>query len=360
MTKSINFGAGPSALPRSTLDTIHKELFNWQNTGLSILETGHRTPVFNELAEKLEASVRRILKVPNHFAILFLPGGAQVQFAMAVMNLVKGFHTANYVETGHWSALAMKEGQKYIKIHCAASSRSQNFSIIPRVNSWDVVDNAAFLHFTDNETIGGVEFASIPQLSEIPLVSDMSSNIFSRPIDFNYLGCIYACAQKNLGIAGMSLVIVRRDLLDRALPETPSVFHYARQETHKSLYSTPTTFAWYLASLILDWLEKEGGVEHMAKQNLKKSQLLYNYIDSSEFYCNSIETNCRSRMNVPFRLINSELEMDFFKEAKEQGLFNLPGHRTVGGARASLYNAISVKDVELLIEFMKYFATQSK
>lgn len=351
----INFTAGPAAIPDSVLQIIQKELLNWQNTGISILETGHRTKQFADLGEKLEASVRRILKVPSDFSVLFLPGGAQIQFAVAVMNLARGFKHANYVETGRWSTKAIKEAEKYLSVHVVASSKNQNFTTIPKQNTWNIKQNAAFLHFTDNETIDGVEYPEIPNLKDIILVSDMSSNLFSRPVDFSKIGCLYACAQKNFGIAGMSMVIIHRDLLDRALPETPSVFHYASQESNKSLVSTPTTFAWYVASLVLDWLESKGGIQEIAKCNLEKSQLLYDFLDSSSFYHNPVEPTYRSRMNVPFTLNQPEKEPDFFKLAQEQGLLYLNGHRSVGGARASIYNAISVDDVKRLIQFLADF-----
>lgn len=358
MNKAINFNAGPAAVPASVLNTIYKELFNWQNTGFSILETGHRTPGFLELGVRLEASVRRILGIPETFSVLFLPGGAQIQFAMATMNLVRGFQKANYIETGYWSEMAIKEAKKYTQVHIAASSKEQGFTHIPKLHTWHIDKNAAFLHYTDNETIGGVEFPEVPQIEDMVLVSDMSSNIFSRSIDFSRIGCVYACAQKNLGISGMSLVIIRRDLLDRALPETPAVFHYATQDKNNSLACTPTTFAWYVASLILDWIEAEGGIKRMEQNSINKSRLLYDCIDSSNFYNNPIEIPYRSRMNVPFTLINSKLENQFFREAEQQGLCYLQGHRSTGGVRASIYNAISQDEVTRLVEFLNGFRNQ--
>lgn len=354
--KPINFNAGPAAIPQSVLNTIQDKLLNWENTGISILETSHRSPEFLALGEELEASVRRILKVPDDFAVLFLPGGAQIQFAIATMNLVGGFRHANYVETGYWSTMAIKEAQKYTSVHIAASSKEQHFTTIPELSTWKMHKQAAFLHFTDNETIGGVEFPFIPEIDNTVLVSDMSSNIFSRPIDFSRIGCVYASAQKNLGIAGMCLVMIHQDLLDRALPETPAVFHYATQDKNRSLLATPPTFAWYVAKLVLDWIEEEGGIEQMAQRNYYKAQLLYDYIDSSQSYHNPVELRYRSRMNVPFTLKNSHQEEAFFKEAKVLGLLNLQGHRSIGGMRASIYNAISLSDVTRLIEFLKFFA----
>lgn len=354
--KSINFNAGPSAIPTHVMNTIAAELLNWQSTGVSILELGHRTPEFSALNEKLERSLRCILKVPDHFSVLFLPGGAQVQFSTLVMNLIRGFKCANYVETGHWSSIAMKEAQRYTEVHVVASSADQKFLTIPDLSVWDVKPQAAFLHFTDNETIGGVEFQSIPAIDQMVLVSDMSSNVFTRPIDFERIGCVYACAQKNLGIAGMTLVIVRHDLLDRALPETPSVLNYAKQTQYKSLLSTPPTFAFYVASLILDWIEAEGGVDVLAERNAEKSKLLYACIDSHSLYHNGVDKAYRSRMNVPFFLRDKEKEADFFAQAKQQGLLYLEGHRAVGGVRASLYNAITLEQVRHLTGFLDAFA----
>lgn len=358
MNRPINFGAGPSALPQAVLNRIQEELFNWQDTGVSILEIGHRTPQFTALGEKLEASLRRILRVPTDFSILFLPGGAQVQFAMMPQNLVRGFKDANYVETGHWSTTAIREARKYTNVHIAASSKDKKFTTIPNICDWDIKPHAAFLHFTDNETIGGVEFEAPPLLKDCVLVSDMSSNILSRPIDFTRMGCLYACAQKNLGIAGMSLVIVRRDLLDRALPETPSVFNYATQDQNNSVLCTPTTFAWYVASLLLDWIEEKGGLDAISALNLKKSQLLYSYLETSELYHNPVDKRYRSRMNIPFVLRDENLLPEFLQSAKKYGLLNLDGHRSVGGARASIYNAIEEKDVVKLIEFMTHFESR--
>lgn len=353
--RPINFNAGPAALPEVVLKTIRNDFPDWHNTGVSMLELGHRTAEFAALNDKLEESVRRILKVPQEFAVLFLPGGAQIQFSMMVMNLTQGFASANYVDTGYWSSSAIKEAQKLTKVHVAASSAEQKYTSIPDLNSWDIKKESAFLHFTDNETIGGVEFPIIPDLGDTVLVSDMSSNIFSREIDFKRMGCVYACAQKNLGIAGVTLVIVRRDLLDRVRPETPSVFNYAVQDKNKSLLATPPTFAIYVASLVLDWIESEGGLAMMTQRNAEKAQCLYNYLDKSSFYTNPVDKKYRSRMNVPFTLGDESLESMFFTEAEQNDLLYLQGHRSVGGARASIYNAISLSQVNILIDFLRFF-----
>jgi phosphoserine aminotransferase len=357
MTKKyINFSAGPAVLPNGVLKTIAHELFNWQNTGVSVLEIGHRTREFSDLNDKLEASVRRLLQVPDDFSVLFLPGGAQIQFSVVLMNLLGDKQCANYIDTGYWATSAIKEAQKYTHVHIAASAADTHYTTIPDVDTWDMKQEAAFLHFTDNETIGGVEFQHIPPIDTMPLVSDMSSNIFSRPIDFSRIGCVYACAQKNLGIAGMTLVIVRKDLLGRAHATTPSVFNYAIQDKNKSLLATPPTFAFYVASLVLDWIEAEGGIQAMAQRNALKSSMLYRFIDDSTFYLNPVDKRFRSRMNVPFSLTEEDKEPAFFDEAEKNGFLYLQGHRSVGGARASIYNAISVEEVSRFIDFLRFFA----
>jgi len=354
----INFGAGPAKLPQVVLEKIHDHFLKWQNTGVSILELGHRTPEFAALGEKIETSIRTLLRVPNDYAVLLLPGGAQIQFAMLPMNLLADHQTLNYVETGYWSTMAIKEAQKYAKINLAASSKDDHFRTIPAIESWKIDPSAAYLHFTDNETIGGVEFPQVPAVDNMILVSDMSSNIFSRPIDFSRLGLIYACAQKNLGIAGMCLVIVRKDLLGKAMAQTPAVFNYDVESQQDSMQATPTTFAWYVASLMLDWIEEQGGVIEMNQRSLQKSQLLYDYLDGSELYRNEVDAKYRSRMKIPFTLRDASLEKKLFQQAHEEGLLYLQGHRSVGGARASLYNAMTVLEVEKLVEFLAAFATR--
>ncbi len=350
-----NFGAGPAKLPLPVLQKIEENLYNWQNTGLSILEIGHRSKPFQALVDKMVSSVRRILSVPNDYAILFLPSGAQTQFAMCNLNLLGTHKTVNYLETGHWSKKAISEAQKYAHVHIVASSANQQFNQIPNEDSWDIHPDGAFLHFTDNETIGGLEFPFKPNGNGQFLVSDMSSNLFSRPIDFQDYGCIYACAQKNFGIAGMSLVIIREDLFDRASPQTPAVFDYNQQWQNNSLLATPPTFAFYVASLMFDWIEENGGVETFARLSMQKSQLLYDCIDQSGLYHNPVDSRYRSRMNVPFILTQEALTEDFLQRATKAGFANLKGHRSVGGARASIYNAITLDEVESLVAFMQQY-----
>ncbi|CEK11615.1 3-phosphoserine/phosphohydroxythreonine transaminase [Legionella hackeliae] len=359
MKRVINFGAGPAALPACILKRVKEELLNWNNTGVSIVEISHRSKEFIDLGEKIEFGIRKLLSVPDDFAILFLPGGGQTQFAVVPMNLAKGFRHANYIQTGYWSKLSVEEGKKYLNVHLAATNEQYPHKITD-TELWDIKKNAAFTHYTDNETISGLEFPSIPILDGTVLVSDMSSNILTRYINFQKIGCIYACAQKNLGIAGMSLVIVRKDLLDRALPQTPSVFNYGLQYKNRSLLCTPPSFCWYIASLIIEWLESEGGINEMSKRSMVKSDLLYNCIDSSNLYVNNINHDYRSRMNVTFRLVEKELEASFINAAKKEGLLFLEGHRSQGGVRASLYNSISENEVISLCSFMDFFEKSTK
>lgn len=356
MTESmINFGPGPAKLPHKIIEKIEGNLYNWEGTGLSILEIGHRSRAFQALVEKMVSSVKRLLSVPDHYAIIFLPAGAQNQFAMCNMNLVGAHSTVNYLETGYWSKKAIAEAKKYANVHIVASSAERNFFDIPHRDSWRIDADGAFLHFTDNETIGGLEFPEKPDGQGLFLVSDMSSNIFSRPIDFHNYGCIYACAQKNFGISGMSLVIIREDLLDKADPQTPAVFNYKLQWQSNSLLATPPTFAFYVASLMFDWIEENGGVDKFDQLAKQKAQLLYNYIDQSMFYHNKVDKRHRSRMNVPFTLSDNNLTDDFIQQATNVGLANLKGHRSVGGARASIYNAMSLAEVQRLVLFMKEY-----
>jgi phosphoserine aminotransferase len=352
----INFGAGPAKLPVEVVVKIKEELMNWNNTGLSILEIGHRTNVFVELIDNLKALVKRLLKVPDHFSILFMPGGGQVQFAVTAMNLTRGFRCANFVETGYWSNHAATEAKKFTDVHIAASGEKNQFLAIPSLDMWKIKKNGAYLHFTDNETINGLEYSNTPDIAGMPLVSDMSSNIFSRFIDFGRVGCVYACAQKNLGIPGMSIVIVREDLLDRAIKQIPEVYSYAAQHKNNSLVATPPTFVIYVAYLVLQWLDQQGGVEAMSQLNQQKAEKVYQLIDNSSFYVNQVAKKDRSRMNIPFRTKDDELEKHFLHAAAQKGLVNLEGHRSMGGMRASLYNSISLDEVDRLVSFMREFA----
>lgn len=356
--KPVNFGPGPAKLPDSVIHQIQKDIVNWENTGLSILEVGHRSAEFKALIAKIQADVKRLLAVPDEFAIIFLPAGAQNQFAIVNMNLIGQHKTVNYLDTGYWSKKAISEAKKYAEVNIVASGSENHYHTIPDQSQWTIDKKAAFLHYTDNETIGGLEFPSPPVVDNMLLVSDMSSNIFSRPFDFSPFACLYACAQKNMGIAGMSLVIVRKDLLNQAHPLTPNVFNYTMQYENDSSLCTPPVFAFYVSSLMFDWIDEQGGVEVLDERNKEKSSLLYEFIDQSKLYHNPIAQDGRSRMNVPFTLSDEALDSVFLSEAKKNGLLNLKGHRSVGGMRASIYNAMHLNEIKRLLEFMEKFERQ--
>ncbi len=318
------------------------------------MEMSHRSAAFIGIAEQAEANCRKLLAIPEHYKVLFLQGGATAQFAAIPMNLMPAGGGADYVNTGAWSVKAIKEAGKYGRVNVVGSSEASNFDRIPAVSSWQRDPNAAYLHLCSNETIGGVQFAQFPD-SDVPLVADMSSDIFSRPLDIEHFGLIYAGAQKNIGPAGLTLVIVREDLLDQARPEVPSVLSYRVQADAGSMSNTPPTFAWYLAGLVFEWLLAEGGVEAVAERNRQKAERLYGLIDQSNFYHSPVQPDCRSQMNVPFTLPDQALDAPFLAGAESAGLFNLKGHRSVGGMRASLYNAVTPESVDALCDFMQDF-----
>ena len=355
MSRVYNFSAGPSTLPLPVLEQARDELCDWHGTGMSVMEMSHRSKAYVALAEQAEADVRALLQVPPQYKVLFLQGGASGQFAAIPMNLMRGREASCYVNTGIWSKKAIGEAKHYGTVAIAASGEGSGFSSIPPRSEWTLDQAAAYLHYTSNETIGGVEFHHIPDAGGLPLVSDMSSNILSRPLDVSRFGLIYAGAQKNMGPAGITLVIVHEDLIGQTLPGTPSIFDYAQQAENGSMLNTPPTYPWYLLGLVLQWLKGQGGLEAMAIVNDRKAARLYAAIDDSDFYSNPVDPACRSRMNVPFRIANVELEKTFLAEAKAEGLVNLEGHRSVGGFRASIYNAMPEAGVEALIGFMQAF-----
>lgn len=354
MTRVFNFSAGPAALPIEVLQKAQQELLDWRNLGMSVMEVSHRSKDYMELACEIEQDFRDLLQIPSDYSVLFLQGGARSQFAMVPMNLLNKHKTADYLDTGIWSSLAIKEASRYCEVNIVASSKDQNYSHIP-TQTWHLNDHSAYFHYVDNETINGVEFSSVPEVS-LPIVSDMSSNILSRPVDVSRFALIYAGAQKNVGPAGLTLVIIRKDLLGKALPYTPSMFDYELHATQGSMYNTPPTFAWYMAGLTFKWLKEQGGLETVAERNVKKSNMLYHYLDQSDFYYNTVKSSDRSRMNVVFYLKDDTLNDTFLKEASACGLANLKGHKLIGGMRASLYNAVPTEAVEKLIEFMKDFS----
>lgn len=351
----INFNAGPAALPDAVLQIAHDEFFNWQGQGVSILETAHRSDAFYQLTLQSKQLLRDILNIPDDYDILFAPSSTRAHFAFIPLNLLANFTCLDYVETGHWSAQAIAQAQKYAEVNVLANNKQNNHTDIPTYQSWSPNKNAAYLHYTDNETIDGIEFSYIPDSPYAPLIADMTSSLLSKPLDINKFGVIYAGAQKNLGIAGLSLIIIRKDLLSRSHDKIPDVFNYHTIAKAESLYNTPAVFAWYISKLIFEWVKQNGGVEYFAQQSILKSQLLYKIIDNDDFYQNKINPKYRSRMNVIFNINNTELEALFVREATEQAFVGIAGHKAKGGLRVSLYNAITLEQTQLFATFMMDF-----
>lgn len=356
MARVFNFSPGPAALPEAVLQQARDELLDWRGSGMSVMEMSHRGKEFMGIAAKAEADLRELLGIPANYKVLFLQGGASAQFAMVPMNLLRGKKSADYIYTGEWSKKAIKEAKLYGAVNVAASSEATKFSTVPPQKDWKLDPGAAYLHYTPNETIGGVEFSYVPDIGNVPLVADMSSTILSRPIDVTKYSLIYAGAQKNIGPAGLTIVIVRDDLLGQAQPGTPSMFDYKIHADNESMYNTPPTYAWYIAGLVFEWLKKNGGLKAMAETNQRKAGKLYAAIDTSGgYYKNPVELSSRSWMNVPFTLKNDNLDESFLKGAKSAGLLQLKGHRSVGGMRASIYNAMPEAGVDALIAYMQDF-----
>ena len=355
MADIYNFSAGPAVLPHPVLVRARDELLDWQGSGMSVMEMSHRGKEFVSIAAQAEADLRGLMGISSDYHVLFLQGGATSQFAMVPMNLLRGREKADYVNTGAWSKKAIGEAKRYCTVNVAASSESTKFTTIPPRDGWKLDPSAAYVHYTPNETIGGVEFDWIPATGEVPLVADMSSTILSRPVDVSRFGLIYAGAQKNIGPAGLTVVIVRKDLVGETLAGTPSMFDYQQHADNGSMLNTPPTYGWYLAGLVFQWLKEQGGLEAMALINQRKAGKLYEAIDASDFYQCPVDVECRSRMNVPFTLADASLDADFLAGAKAAGLVNLKGHRSVGGMRASIYNAMPEAGVAALVDFMKEF-----
>ncbi|MAT91505.1 MAG: 3-phosphoserine/phosphohydroxythreonine aminotransferase [Halioglobus sp.] len=354
MTRCYNFCAGPAALPEAVLEIARDEMLDWHGRGLSLMEMSHRSAEVVGVAHRAEQTLRELLAIPDDYAVLFLQGGASTQFSAVPLNLLGVRGCADYINTGQWSKKAIAEGRRYGQVNVAATSEESNFSTIPPFEQWRLDPDAAYLHYTPNETIGGVEFAWTPQV-EAPLVADMSSTILSRPVDVAEFGVIYAGAQKNIGPAGLTLVIARRDLLGAAHALCPSMLNWQVAADNDSMYNTPPTFALYLAGLVFDWLAQQGGLRAMEAINRRKAEKLYAAIDDSDFYANPVDPDCRSLMNVPFTLADDALDKQFLAESEEAGLLNLKGHRSVGGMRASIYNAVTEQAVDALIAFMADF-----
>ena len=355
MNRAFNFCAGPAALPTEVLEQARDELLDWGGRGHSVMECSHRSPDFMKMAATAEADLRELLAIPDNYKVLFLQGGATLQFAMAPLNLMGKVAKADYINTGHWSAKAISEARRFGEINIAASSEARNFTFAPSQDNWNLSPDAAYVHYTPNETIGGVEFPFIPDTGNVPLVADMSSTILSRPLDVSRFGVIYAGAQKNIGPAGLTLVIVRDDLLDQTMGQCPTLMSYANHAERDSMLNTPPTLAWYLAGLVFKWLRRQGGVVAMAEVNQRKADKLYRAIDESSFFNNAVDSASRSWMNIPFTLADSELDTVFLTESKAAGLFNLKGHKAVGGMRASIYNAVPEIAVDALVAFMSDF-----
>ena len=350
-----NFAAGPAALPLEVLERAQSELTDYNGLGMSVMEISHRSKDFVAVAAESEALLRELLGVPDNYTVLFLQGGATGQFAAIPMNLTAPGDHVDYINTGAWSKKAIAEAGKFAEVNVIADESPSNYSTTPAADTLRVTDGAAYLHYTANETIGGVEFGYIPEAGDVPLVSDLSSTIMSRPLDVSKFGLIYAGAQKNLGPSGITVVIVRDDLIGRARPQTPSVLDYAVMAGADSMLNTPPTFGWYLLGLNLQWVRDNGGLTAMAERNQRKAETLYAAIDGLDFYSNPVEPASRSWMNVPFLLADSALDQEFLTQAYAVGLTNLEGHRSVGGLRASIYNATSQESVDALVAFLKEF-----
>lgn len=363
MARVFNFSAGPATLPESVLKQAAEEMLDWHGCGQSVMEMSHRGSYFMSILAQAEADLRELLAIPDNYKVLFLQGGATLQFEMVPLNLLRGKVSADYVDTGVWSSKAIAEARRFGRVNVVASSEAAHFSYAPALQEWKLNPDAAYVHYTANETIGGVEFHWTPDLSglpgemrDIPLVCDMSSNILSKPIDVSKYGLIYAGAQKNIGPAGVTLVIVREDLLGKGVPQPQTMLDYKTHADHGSMYNTPPTYGIYIAGLVFQWLKQQGGLTAVQKNNVAKARLLYDYLDSTSFYSNPVCVADRSLMNVPFLLQDAALDDVFIKGAQARNLVQLKGHRSFGGMRASLYNAMPNEGVQALVAYMDEFA----
>ena len=354
MARVFNFSAGPAALPLEVLEEVKAGLLDWQDGGMSVMEISHRSKPFMAVAEQAEADLRELMGISDDYSVLFLQGGATQQFALIPMNLADEGQTIDQLVTGSWSKKALKEGQALRNVNVVATGADSSFTDVPARDSWQLSPDAAYFHYCANETIGGLEFHEPPEVGGVPLVADMSSTILSRPIDVNKFGLIYAGAQKNIGPAGLTIVIVRKDLIKKGRPAS-DILNYAAHADGGSMMNTPPTFAWYMAGLVFAWIKRQGGLEAMGAFNKAKSDKLYAAIDGSDFYANPVAHNYRSWMNIPFTLAKPELDGEFLAQAEKAGLMNLKGHRSVGGMRASIYNAVPMEAIEALLDLMQEF-----
>ena len=355
MNRVFNFSAGPATLPTAVLERARDEMLDWNGSGMSVMEMSHRGKEYMSIAAKAEADLRELMAIPDNYKVLFLQGGASSQFAMIPINLLGDKTTADYLLTGQWSKKAISEAKRYCDVNIVADTSASNFTTVPDEADLKFNPDAAYVHYTPNETIVGVEFPYIPDTGDVPLVADMSSTILSREIDVSKFGLIYAGAQKNIGPAGLTIVIVREDLIGNAKENMPVMFDYQIHAKNDSMYNTPPTYSWYLAGLVFEWLKENGGLSAMAEVNEKKAAKLYAAIEASAFFSSPVEKNCRSIMNVPFVLANAELDGKFLEEAAKKNLVTLKGHRDVGGMRASIYNAMPAEGIDALVEFMAEF-----
>lgn len=358
MSRIFNFSAGPATLPPAVLEAVAAEMLDYKGLGMGIMEMSHRDKPFMQVAAEAEADLRALMNIPANYKVLFLQGGATGHFSFIPMNLLAGKMAADYIVTGDWGKKAAKAAKDFCSVNIAATSEASKFTTIPDRAEWKLNPDAAYVHITPNETIHGVEFLDTPDVGDVPLVGDLSSTILSRPIDVSKYGLIYAGAQKNIGPAGLTIVIVRDDLIGNVLPGLPPIFNYAEQAANDSMLNTPPTFAWYMAGKVFKYLLDNGGLEAMAAVNHRKAAKLYAYIDGEAFYTNPVDPACRSWMNIPFTLANAELDAEFLKGASAAGLNGLKGHRAVGGMRASVYNAMPEAGVDALIDYMKQFVAK--
>jgi len=355
MTRVFNFSAGPAALPEPVLRQAADEMLDWRGSGMSVMEMSHRGQEYMAIHAEAEALLRELLAVPANYKVLFLQGGAIGQNAFVPMNLLRGRASADYVDTGEWSKKSIKDAKKYCTVRIAATAEASRYTRVPPQAEWKLDPNAAYVHICANETIGGVEYHWTPDTGTVPLVADMSSNILSRAVDVSRYGLIYAGAQKNMGPSGLTVVVVRDDLIGQALPITPSAFDYKQQADNDSMLNTPPTYAIYIAGLVMHWLKAQGGVAAMERHNRAKAALLYDLLDASSFYSSPVAREDRSLMNVPFKLRDESLDGAFLEGAQARGMIQLKGHRSVGGMRASIYNAMPVEGVKALVAYMKEF-----
>jgi phosphoserine aminotransferase len=355
MTRALNFSAGPATLPEPVLRQAAQEMLNWHGSGMSVMEMSHRGKEFISIHAEAEADLRELLAIPANYKVLFLQGGGLGQNAIIPMNLLRGHAGADFINTGEWMKKSIKEAKNFCKVNVAASAEASGFTSVPKFDTWKLDPNAAYVHICSNETIGGVEYHWTPDTGKVPLVADMSSNLLSRPVDVSRYGLIYAGAQKNIGPSGLTLVIVRDDLIGHATPQTPSVFDYKQQADNDSMLNTPPTYAIYVAGLVFKHLKALGGLPAIEAHNRRKAALLYDYLDATSFYSNPVAREDRSLMNVPFKLKDESLDEAFLQGAKERGMVQLKGHRSVGGMRASIYNAMPIEGVQSLVAYMKEF-----